>query len=145
MAQPLKYYPTAAPIETAHEELEDLIETLHASGTLRVLNGFFGQFDGVAEVTVDHVMNPEGVNAVSNLLILAKGLTHVDPDHLQAFQDGAEKGLDAARESLKDDPPGLVALARQLGHHDTRRGLNAALILLQTLGHHLHENLDGEG
>lgn len=144
MAEPLKYYPTATPTEPAHEELEALIETLHASGTLRVLNGFFGQFDDVMDVTLDQLTNEPGRHAVVNLMILAKGLTHLDPDDLQAVQTGTEKGLRAARESMKEGPPGLLTLMRQLGHPDTRRGLNAMLVFLQTLGRHLRENLDGK-
>lgn len=145
MAEPLKYTPTAPPTtETAHEELEDLIETLHESGTLRVLNGFFGQFDDVTEVALEQLTTPSGMQAVSNLAILMKGLTNVDPDHLETFQEGTQEGLEAARESLKEKPPGMFKLTRQFGDRDTRRGMHAALTLLQTLGRHLHENLDEE-
>jgi hypothetical protein len=48
MATRLEYVvPEAAPLPTAHDEFNDLIETLHDSGTLRVLNGFFGRLGAV--------------------------------------------------------------------------------------------------
>lgn len=144
MAEKLEYHPHIDTSVSAREELEALIETLHASGTLRVLMGFFGRFDDVSEVALEQLLTDEGQHAMANLTVLAKPLLHVDPDHMQAFQEGTEKGLGAASESIKDEPPGLLSLIRQLNDPDTRRGLYAALTLLQTLGRHLHENLDGE-
>lgn len=134
MAHPLKYTPVAHPEETAHEKLEELLETLHEAGVLRLLDGFFGQFEEVTEVALEQVNTPVGRNAISNLLILLEGLGDLDPDHLQAFWTGTRKGLETARHSLETEPPSLLGLLATLRDEDTRRGLNALLLLLQGIG-----------
>ena len=49
MAHPLDYTPVAHPQQTPEEALSHLLGTLHESGTLRVLDGFFGRFSEISE------------------------------------------------------------------------------------------------
>ncbi len=143
MAKPLKYdVPPAHAEETAHEKLDDLLETLHEAGVLRILDGFSGQFAEVSGVLLNRLDTEEGRNAMSNVLILIKTLTELDPDRTQAFADGLEKGLAAAGERITGEKPGLLSLAALLGDADVQRGLAATLTLLKTLGQHLNRELD---
>ncbi|HYE57275.1 MAG TPA: DUF1641 domain-containing protein [Rhodothermales bacterium] len=143
MAQPLEYVPPQVPGEaafTAADDLARLVETLHTSGTLRVLNGFFGRLGAVSEVALDTINTPEGRNGLANLLVLAKALGRIDPQHLARFADAVDHGLDAAGRRLEspDDPPGTLATLRKLRDPDVRRGLDAVLTVLGTLGADLH-------
>lgn len=140
MARPISYAPPPAPVEdTPHEALERLLQTLHESGTLRLLDGLVGQAQDVGAVLAGRLDTPGGRNALSTLLLLVQALGRLEPDHVQAFLTGTEKGLAAAHASFKTDPPGLLQLFGVLKHEDTRRGLHALLVLLQTLGNHLHD------
>lgn len=85
MAQQLEYDAKVDPTVSAHEELEALIETLHASGTLRVLNGFFGRFADISEVAMDEVTKPEGQRALANAALLR--LLH-DPETRRGLYAG---------------------------------------------------------
>lgn len=135
MAQPLKYdVPPARAEQTAREEALDLLETMREHGTLRVLNGFFGQLSEVAEVATKGLDTPGGRNAVGTLLILLKALGQTDPDGVQAALDEVTAGLRRAGRSFREEPPGFFRLICQLGNADVRRGLRAALILLGALG-----------
>ena len=145
MAQPLKYIPEAQTEVTAQEELDHLIETLHEHGMLRTLDGLFGKFPEVMEVLVAQLDTPGGRNALSNLAALSMGLTALNPDHVNDFRLSTERSLGAARESLKDEPPGLLALFRQLNDPEVRRGLNALLVFLHTLGKDLHQRVQANG
>ena len=143
MAQPLEYVPAQLPGEaafTAADDLARLVETLHASGTLRVLNGLFGRLDAVAGVALGPLDTPEGRNGLANLVVLAKALGRIDPERLDGFMTALDRGLDAAGRRLDapDDPPGTLATLGKLRDRDVRRGLDAVLTLLGTLGAELH-------
>lgn len=45
-----EFDPTVHPPVTAHQEWETLLETLHRSGTLRTLDGFFGRLPELSEI-----------------------------------------------------------------------------------------------
>lgn len=139
MARPLAYDPVPPPIDTAREELEQLLQTLHESGTLRLLDGLLGRFPSVTEVAVQQLNTGGGHNFVGNVMILLKALTELDSDGHQALVSGVGEGLQAAHRSLQESPPGLLSLLRKLGDEDVRRGLNALLVLVQALGRHLHQ------
>ena len=140
MARPLAYDPVPPPTDTARDELEQLLQTLHESGTLRLLDGLLGRFPDVTEVAVGQLNTGGGRNLVGNVMILLKALTELDSDGHQALVSGIGEGLQAAHQSLQGEPPGLLGLLRRLGDEDVRRGLNALLVFVQTLGRHLHQH-----
>ena len=148
MAQPLKYTPPKSQTEqTAEEEWADLLETLHETETLRVLNGLVGQYEGVEETLLaDLVDTPRGHRAIKNLSVLFNGLSDLGTDDLETVREGVGKGLRAARRSFAEakDPPGLLRLALHLRDPDVRRALSGVLALLKALGRSLNENLDEE-
>ncbi len=139
MAKPLTYTPTPVPQDTARDDLERLLQTLHERGVLRLLNGLVGQSDGVLSVALGQLESQKGENALGTLTVLLKALTETDADAAQAFLTGTQKGLAAAHESLHHDPPSQLALLGKLNDPGVRRGLYAVLSLLEGLGRHLHE------
>lgn len=144
MAQPLDYTPPKAQTtQTAEEEWRDVLDTLHESGTLRVLNGLAGQAEGVEEVVLNQLLaTPGGHNALGSLSVLGRALTALDPDDLAVVSQGLGKGLQAARGSIQEkNPPGLLRLLFRLRDPDVRRALGALLALLKSAGSHLSTNL----
>lgn len=137
MAEPVKWKPKVAPRQTAREELEELIETLHRSGTLRVLNGLFGQLPEVSKVAVEHANAPAGRNVIGNLSVAAAGLAELSTDHFKEMAIGLAKGLGQAHRSAKQRAPGRLRVLAMMQNADTRRGLYAMLVMLNTLGKHL--------
>jgi uncharacterized protein YjgD (DUF1641 family) len=145
MAQPLAYdLPPAPPGEqafTAADDLARLLETLHTSGTLRALNGLLAQFQDVMAVVLSGLNTDEGRNGLANLLVLAKLLGRIEADGLDRFVAALDRALDAAGERIADtdEAPGSLSVLRKLRDPEVRRGLDAALTLLGTLGSQLHD------
>lgn len=145
MAAPIDYAPPPAPpgqeAFTAYDDLDRLVQTLHTSGTLRVLNGLLARFQDVTAVVLDGLNTDEGRNGLANLLVLAKLLGKIDADGLDRFVVGLERALEAAGERLddKDDAPGTLSVLKKLRDPEVRRGLDAALTLVGTLGAQLHD------
>lgn len=149
MAQPLDYdYPPGPAGQatfTAADDLARLLETLHTSGTLRVLNGLLAQFQDVMAVVLDGLNTDEGRAGLANLLTLAKLLGHIDADGLDRFVAALDRALAAAGARLEeeDDAPGTLSVLGKLRQPEVRRGLDAALTLVGTLGTQLHDPTPG--
>ncbi|GAB5536327.1 MAG: hypothetical protein Rubg2KO_25760 [Rubricoccaceae bacterium] len=149
MAQQLDYtYPPGPPGETtftAQDDLARLLETLHTSGTLRAANGLVAQFQDVASIVLKGLDSPEGRNGLANALILAKLLGQLDADGLDRLIEAVSEGMEAAGERLAstDDAPSTVAVLSKLRQPDVRRGLDAALTLLGTVGAQLNAPSNG--
>ncbi len=138
MAEPVKFTPRAPPVETKEQELALLLETLHQSGTLRFLNGFFGKFSEVAGVALERLNTEAGKNALANLAILVTALGEFDSKQVRDFAVGMAQGMSAASQTVPEQPPGPLRLIGLLRHSDTRRAAHAMLVLLENLGAHLH-------
>ena len=142
MAHPLDYAPApqAPPADfSAEADLARLVETLHESGTLRVLNGLFGRLEAVSAIALGGLDTPEGHRGLANVLVLGKLLGGLDTGALDRFVTALDRGLVAAADRLgAPDPPGTVATLARLRDRDVRRGLDAILTLLGTLGAELH-------
>lgn len=149
MAQQLDYtYPPGPPGETAftaQDDLARLLETLHTSGTLRAANGLVAQFQDVASIVLNGLDSPEGRSGLANVLILAKLLGHLDANGLDRLIGAVSDGMEAAGERLAstDDAPSTVSVLAKLRQPDVRRGLDAALTLLGTVGAQLAAPPDG--
>ncbi|CAN5261371.1 hypothetical protein BH23GEM4_BH23GEM4_07390 [soil metagenome] len=144
MAEPLDFQPIADPTFGAHDDLERLLETLHESGTLRLLDGLIGRLGAVGEIAVEQLDTPGGRQAVGNLLILGRLLTQLDAESTDRFANGLVEGVRAGSAALTQEPPSTVRLLRQLRQPEVRRGLHAALAFLAALGHHVHRELAAE-
>ncbi len=137
MAEPLKYDPLEESPKTqigARDELELLIETLHESGTLRTLRGLFGRMPEVLDVVLEKLDTGPGKNALGNVALAMVSLTRVDPSLVDRLMGALMLGLERARRSTFEHPPTLVGLAAIMMREDTRRGLHAMAVLLETIG-----------
>jgi uncharacterized protein YjgD (DUF1641 family) len=122
-----------APIDHADAVLSayDLLQRLHDTGTLDVLRGALGAGDALVEHVVSLLTAPESVNALRNLILMGKVLGSINPDVLHAVVEGIPQAT-AQVPGVK--PPSLFALGRRIASPDARRGLSAAITVMEVLG-----------
>lgn len=146
MANPLHFKPKvdpklelrrlldAAPLENAEALLVayDILKTAHANGTLDLVNGLVGGRDVIAEKISEYAKLPGGINAIRNLLELAKVLMALDPDTLEQL---IRSMVAATRQhGAEARPPSLWQLARRATSEDSRRGLSFMTLVLEAVG-----------
>lgn len=129
--------PPATP-PGAREEWEAFLETLHRSGTLRVLNGFFGKLGPVSDIALENLNSASGRNIVGAALALGEIAGRCDAATSQSLATGAIDGANRSRR-YHARPPGLWRLVRLLFAPDTRRALGTVLTLLNRIGAALRE------
>jgi hypothetical protein len=141
MAEPIRAIPKIdrPPQETAREELDALLETLHASGALRILQGLVGRLGSIAEVVLDRLDSRGGRDALANLAIAAENALALEPEGFERFARGLSRGLSRAPDPADHEAPSVWRLWRLANEPDTRRGALALLIVLRTLGASLRE------
>jgi uncharacterized protein YjgD (DUF1641 family) len=129
-----------APIAHADAVLSayDLLQQLHDTGTLDIVRGALGAGDVLVEHVVSLVTAPEAVNALRNLILIGKVLGSINPDVLHAVVEGIPQ---AAAGAAGAKPPSLFALARRVASPDARRGLDAAVGVMEVLGRGLAKEL----
>jgi uncharacterized protein YjgD (DUF1641 family) len=122
-----------APIAHADAVLSayDLLQRLHDTGTLDVLRGALGAGDAIVEHVVSLVTAPESVTALRNLILIGKVLGSIDPDILHAVVEGLPQ---ITAQTPAAEPPSLFALGRRATSPEARRGLAAAVSVLEVLG-----------
>jgi uncharacterized protein YjgD (DUF1641 family) len=122
-----------APIAHADAVLSayDLLQQLHDTGTLDILRGALGAGDVLVEHVVALVTAPEAVNALRNLILMGKVLGSINPDVLHAVVEGISQ---ATTQAPGGKPPSLFALGRRVASPDARRGLAAAVGVMELLG-----------
>jgi uncharacterized protein YjgD (DUF1641 family) len=147
MAKPIAFVPkstnpqlelqhriAAAPREHAEAILAayDLLAEAHRRGILDALQGAIRARDTIAGTVADYAAQPEGINAMRNLLALGKVLGAMDPEPLSRFSKEAYSALETHK--LEQVPPTLWELFKRLRHPDTRRGLSLLMVLLSGVG-----------
>jgi uncharacterized protein YjgD (DUF1641 family) len=122
-----------APIAHADAVLSayDLLQRLHDTGTLDVLRGALGAGDALVEHVVSLLTAPESVNALRNLILIGQVLGSMNPDILHAVVEGLPK---VTAQTPGVEPPSLFALGRRATSPDARRGLAAAVSVMEVLG-----------
>lgn len=122
-----------APLEHAEALLAGLevVQGLYDRGVLDLLRGVLGGSDKILEIVVDAVKTPEAIRAIRNLLILTKAFGSIDPDRLHAVMSG------------DSHDPSLWNIAKQATAKDGRRGMAAAVGLLNILGAALNKKEPG--
>ena len=133
----------AAPIDHADAVLSAyaLLQSLHDTGTLDVVRGALGAGDVLVEHVVSLLTAPESMVAIRNLIILGKVLGSINPDVLHAIAEGVPKATEQ-RPGAK--PPSLFALGRRIASPDARRGLAAAVGVMEVLGRGLAEQSEAK-
>jgi uncharacterized protein YjgD (DUF1641 family) len=114
-----------APIEHAEAVLAayDLLQRLHEKGLLDLLNGLLSAGDTVVDRVVDVVSSKEMVTVLRLGLLFGNLLSSIDADTLHGVLAGAGK-----------EAPSLLALGKQAVSKEARRGMAAAVGLLNVFG-----------
>jgi uncharacterized protein YjgD (DUF1641 family) len=125
-----------APIEHAEAVLAayDLLQRLHEKGLLDLVSGLLNAGDTVVGHVVDVVSSKEMVTALRIGLIFSGLLSSIDADALHAAIEGAGK-----------ETPSLLALGKQVVSKDARRGMAAAVGLLNVVGSALSKQQSDNG
>jgi uncharacterized protein YjgD (DUF1641 family) len=135
----------AARLDHAEALLEgyELIEQLHQSRTLELLRGAVGARGQLSETLAAAADMPQGVNALRNLALLAKMLGSIDPQVMESYV-GAVVGAAGSVRAGEADPPGLLAVLKQLRRREVRRALEFINRFLELLGTGLAEKRAAE-
>lgn len=137
MAEPLKFAPKAPPIDSARDELDQLLEVLHRSGALRTLRGLIGSVPQLAKTGLEQVEGAGGQRLVTNAAIAVTSLTQLDYRIVNQLIQGLVEGTERAARLEGRTPPGFFNLLRELNTDDARRGLWALVTVLQCMGRQL--------
>jgi uncharacterized protein YjgD (DUF1641 family) len=114
-----------APIEHAEAVLAayDLLQRLHEKGLLDLFNGIMSAGDTVVDRVVDVVSSKEMVTALRIGLLFGSLLGSIDAEALHGVLAATGK-----------EAPSLLALGKQAVSRDARRGMAAAVGLLNVVG-----------
>jgi uncharacterized protein YjgD (DUF1641 family) len=105
----------------------DLLQRLHEKGMINLLNGLLSAGDTVVDRAVDVISSRETVTALRIGLIVSNLLSSIDPDKLHDVISNAGK-----------ESPSLLAIGKQAVSKDARRGMAAAVGLLNVFGEALN-------
>lgn len=124
----------AAPRQHAEALLVayELLGEAHRRGILDALQGAMGARDTIAGTIANYAAQPEGINALRNILALVKLLGTMDPEPLSRLSKEAYTALETHKP--EEEPPTLWQLFKRLGHPDTRRGLSLLMAMLRGVG-----------
>lgn len=101
MAEPISFKPTPAKTAPdAHDELQQLLQTLHEQGLLRIANGLAAGQGPIGKILADGLNSAGARNAVQNLGLLLMALGRIEPD---AFYKLVFSLTDGARELTRTD------------------------------------------
>lgn len=130
----LEHQVSAAPRQHADAILAayDLLDEAHRQGVLDALQGAIGARDKITGTIADYAAEPEGINALRNLLALGKLFSTINPEPISRISKEAYTALEEHRAEPK--PPTLWQLFKRLRHPDTRRGLSLVMGLLKGVG-----------
>jgi hypothetical protein len=114
----------AAPTVHAESILAalDMLEAAHRKGLLGLAQGAISSKDAVFAKMAEYAKQPESLNTLRNLLILAKLFGNVDPEKLSCISNTSRKA------------PSFWKTFRSFWSADARRGFNVAAELLNALG-----------
>ena len=100
----------------AHEELEQLLQTLHKHGVLRLANDVVAANTQIASVVVDGLGKESTLNAIQNLSVLGMLLADIPPERFYRVAFALKAGLEAVDQHQPEDEgaPGISGAYRML-------------------------------
>lgn len=134
MAKAIPYTPTPVDTDTAQDALDTLVTILHERGVLRLITNFVDKNHDITAIALTELTKPGGKQLTDNLMLALSSLASTDTKELESVLAAFSQGLGAAQESLQQEPPSVFGLLAKLNEPDVRRGLFAALTLLEGLG-----------
>jgi uncharacterized protein YjgD (DUF1641 family) len=101
----------------------ELLQRMHDKGLIDVANGLLSASDTVVERCADMARSREGVNGIRVTFMLINLLSALDVDRMHALLSGSDS-----------QPPSMLKLGRDAMSSDARRGMAAAVGLLNVFG-----------
>ena len=142
MAEPLTYQPPPPKIgQSAREELDVLLETLHQSGLLRLANDIAAGRQEMLGILMQG-LNREGSRyATQNLAALLMVLAQIPPPRFYKIATTLKDALLAAAEEppAEQEAPGVRGFYKALKDEETWRALAPLLQGLMALGEGLRK------
>lgn len=142
MAEPISYQPKPPTIgPTARDELDQLLETLHNSGLLRLANDLAAARQDIAGILFNG-LNLEGSRyAVQNIAALFMVLAQIPPPRFYKIATTVKDALLAAAEEppAEKEAPGVRGFYKALTDDETWRALSPLVQALMTLGEGLRK------
>lgn len=124
-----------APADHTEALLEcyDLLQRLHEKGLIDLLNGLLSASETVIERVADVISSKQTVAGLRVALMLSNLLTELDTDHVHTLLSGSD-----------EKPPSLLRIAGRVTSSDARRGMAAAVGILEIFGKALHHSSAGD-
>ena len=118
-----------APVEHAEAVLAayELLQRLYEKGMIDLFSGLLSAGETVIDRMADVVSSKEAISALRVALIFGRLLTSIDPDKLSAVLSSVSK-----------ETPSLLSIGKQATSKDARRGIAAAVGLLNVFGEALN-------
>lgn len=144
MAKAMHYeVPKPPKPDAAREELDQLLQTLHEAGVLRLANDVLKASPEVSKIVLEGLNKEESRNAVQNLSLLAMGLGRIPPERFavitSAVIDGLEGMEQAAARSERQSAPGLTGAFKLLHDQALWRGLYPLITAIKGFSRRLGE------
>lgn len=103
--------------ETAEDELNRLLQSLHEQGVLRLINDLVVAYPQVSEILMRGLNQEESRNAVQNLCLLGTALGRIPPERFDRLLEAVSVGVarsESALEKGESQSPGLFGAFRLL-------------------------------
>jgi uncharacterized protein YjgD (DUF1641 family) len=122
-----------APAEHAEAILSafEVLQLLHDRGVLNLVRGLLAAGDEFADIVTASLNTPESIRSIRNVLLLARLLGSLPPESVHNVSDAL---ISATNRPTAQNPPGILELFRKMRSENSRRGLAAAIDVLEVLG-----------
>lgn len=130
----------------AHEELEQLLQTLHEHGVLRLANNLVGANTKIAGVVVDGLGKESTLNAIQNLAVLGMMLSEIPPERFYRVTFALKAALDRVAQHQPEqegvDAPGVSGAYRMLNDDELWRAVMPLVDGLKAFAERLDKPVD---
>ncbi|MGQ4879471.1 DUF1641 domain-containing protein [Billgrantia sp. LNSP4103-1] len=130
----------------AHEELEQLLQTLHEHGVLRLANDVVGANTKIASVVVDGLGKESTLNAIQNLAVLGMMLSDIPPERFYRVTFALKEALDRIGQHQPGeegvDAPGVSGAYRMLNDEELWRAVAPLVDGLKAFAERLDKPVD---
>ncbi len=110
----------------------DILQSAHDGGVLDAVHGLISAKDTVAGKLAEYARQPEGIDAIRNLIVMAKIVGSLDPETIDKLSQAL---ITSTKEHAREQKtPGMWQLVRRATDEDSRRGLSFFTLLIQNIG-----------
>ena len=121
-------------------ETLDLLQELHNSGILDVINSLVKTKEEVAKIAVGQMTREPVTNMINNAMAAGGVLTQMDPEMTKKLMGSVAKGLERAEQGLQSNSTtGMLDIMKALKDPDMNRAITFGLNLLKGIGEELKD------